>query len=692
MSRLRLNRRWLRPSISKKFALFFAILLIVVISSALVVDRSMSRLNGAGAQIDLSGSLRYLTRNVQVSAQHYALLGRQADYEELEFNLQRFRRHLGLLRNGGDYSNQRIPPTLGHLQHELSLIEASFNDYERQLLTVLMSGNRRSQYAEHKESLHGAASQILGSADRFTNTLSEQLDKTQAEIRETLLRLVLIDGAILIAGLFAVRFQIVRPLRKVERASRRIAQGHYDERLTPTSGDEIGRLARSINDMASAIESRKSELLRSRASLLRANRALRLLSSVNHTMIGATDTLELLQRMCELAVSEAGYHSAFVGRAEQNEERTITIIAAEGMPDEYRASLKLSWADNEYGRGVAGTTIREDRTYAVHSLRTNPRFAPWAQIAVKLGLEDAIGLPIRVEGKAWGVICIYSTQPASFDDEETALLQEMADDLGFGIQTLRIRQDRQALEDTLRRTNEQLEQRVVERTRALEEANKELEAFSYSVSHDLRAPLRAIDGFANLLNQDYGSSLNATGQDYLARVRRATQRMAALIDDLLDLSRISRAEMAVKEVDLTAIASDIAGELVSSDPDRRVSFEIAPNVGARGDPGLLRALLQNLLDNAWKYTGKTAEPRIAFGTTVTPQGERIFYVSDNGVGFDSDSAGRLFQPFIRLHRDEDFPGTGVGLATAARIVSRHGGRIWAQAKQGEGAVFYFTLS
>jgi len=327
----------------------------------------------------------------------------------------------------------------------------------------------------------------------------------------------------------------------------------------------------------------------------------------------------------------------------------------------------------------------------VHSLRTNPRFAPWAQIAVQLGLEDAIGLPIRVEGKAWGVICIYSTQPASFDDEETALLQEMADDLGFGIQTLRIRQDRQALEDTLRRTNEQLEQRVVERTRALEEANKELEAFSYSVSHDLRAPLRAIDGFANLLNQDFGSSLNATGQDYLARVRRATQRMAALIDDLLDLSRISRAEMAVKEVDLTAIASDIAGELVSSDPDRRVSFEIAPNVGARGDPGLLRALLQNLLDNAWKYTGKTAEPRIAFGTTETPQGERIFYVSDNGVGFDSDSAGRLFQPFIRLHRAEDFPGTGVGLATAARIVSRHGGRIWAQAKPDEGATFYFTL-
>lgn len=118
---------------------------------------------------------------------------------------------------------------------------------------------------------------------------------------------------------------------------------------------------------------------------------------------------------------------------------------------------------------------------------------------------------------------------------------------------------------------------------------------------------------------------------------------------------------------------------------------IAPNVSAQGDPGLLRALLQNLLDNAWKYTGKTAEPRIAFGTTETPQGERIFYVSDNGVGFDSDSAGRLFQPFIRLHRAEDFPGTGVGLATAARIVSRHGGRIWAQAKPDEGMVFYFSL-
>ncbi len=694
MSWQRLSCRRLQPSISKKFALFFAILLAVVIASALVADRSMSRLNGAGTQIDLAGSLRYLTRNMQVSVQRNAPLGDKIDQAELKSNLQRFRQHLSLLQSGGNYSNQPIEPIRDELQDDLSLIAASFKAYERKLLSVLDSGERRTQYPELKELLNSAAGSVFESANHLTQTLSAQVGRTQAEIREALLWLVLLDGAILITGLLIVRHQIVRPLRLVEQASRNIAAGNYGERLGHSSGDEIGRLSRSINGMAAAIESRESELLRSRASLLRANRALRLLSSVNHTMISATNELELLQRMCELAVFEAGYHSAIVSKAEEGEALSFAIVAAEGLPRGWRANAIPSGAGSESGCGVACTTLQESRTYTKHDLCSSAHCLPWAGSTDTPGPKDSICLPIRIDGKDWGMICIYSNseQAASFDTEEVLLLQELADNLGFGIHTLHLWAERQALAGELQKSNQRLEQRVVERTRALEEANKELEAFSYSVSHDLRAPLRAIDGFANLLSQECNSSLGVTGQDYLARIRRAAQRMATLIDDLLDLSRISKAEITVSQVALSNLVSDIATDLVTHAPERKARFEIAPDITASGDSGLLRALLQNLLENAWKYTGKRPEPQITFGSAESPQGERVFYVADNGVGFNSNDAEQIFQPFCRLHRAEDFPGTGVGLATAARIVSRHGGRIWAQAEPDKGATIFFTLA
>lgn len=201
-----------------------------------------------------------------------------------------------------------------------------------------------------------------------------------------------------------------------------------------------------------------------------------------------------------------------------------------------------------------------------------------------------------------------------------------------------------------------------------------------------------MDGFADLLGQEYGAVLDITGQDYLTRIRKASQRMAALIDDLLDLARISRVEMSVRDVRLSELASEIVSELSAAEPHRQVRVEIEPNLVAKGDPGLLRALLQNLLENAWKYTGKCADPEIGFGLTDAASGGPAFYVSDNGAGFDMAHAARLFQPFARLHRAEDFSGTGVGLATAFRIVSRHGGRIWAHAEERKGATLFFTLS
>ncbi len=245
-----------------------------------------------------------------------------------------------------------------------------------------------------------------------------------------------------------------------------------------------------------------------------------------------------------------------------------------------------------------------------------------------------------------------------------------------------------ALEE-LRNEEDRLKSMVEERTEDLVRTNKELEAFSYSVSHDLRAPLRAIDGFSLMLLEDYGHTLDESAMDCLRRVRTASNRMSELIDDLLQLSRVGRQEMHSENIDLTRVANDVAAELIERDPSREVMFDINEGLTAKGDESLVRILMDNLLGNAWKYSSKKTTAHIEFGATNNG-GETVFFVGDNGSGFDMRYAERLFDPFSRLHSAE-FEGTGVGLATVARIIRRHGGRIWAQAEVGQGATFYFTL-
>jgi len=235
--------------------------------------------------------------------------------------------------------------------------------------------------------------------------------------------------------------------------------------------------------------------------------------------------------------------------------------------------------------------------------------------------------------------------------------------------------------------NAELEQRVGERTTQLELANKELESFSYSVSHDLRAPLRAIDGFSQALLEDYGDGLDRRGKGYLHRVRRAAQRMADLIDALLHLSKVARAPMAFAQIDLGMLAGAVASELSESDALRAVDLVIEPGLGARGEPHLMQIVLANLLGNAWKFTRHTENPQVYVGKNS--EGE--FYVRDNGAGFEMSYAGKLFGAFARLHSADEYEGTGIGLATVARIIHRHGGSIRAEGAVGAGATFYFTL-
>ncbi len=234
------------------------------------------------------------------------------------------------------------------------------------------------------------------------------------------------------------------------------------------------------------------------------------------------------------------------------------------------------------------------------------------------------------------------------------------------------------------------EEELKRRTEDLQAANSELEAFSYSVSHDLRAPLRRLDGFSDILLLDYADRLDDTGREHLKRIRDASQTMSQLIDDMLRLSRIGRAELHITRVDLSRMAATIADELQAAGPDHRAEFVVAPGVNAVGDWHLLQILMRNLMENSWRYTSDCRDPSIQFGTTS--RGERqVYFVKDNGIGFDMKYADKLFKPFQRLHTSRKYSGTGIGLAIAERVVQRHGGRIWAEAESGKGATFYFTL-
>lgn len=297
--------------------------------------------------------------------------------------------------------------------------------------------------------------------------------------------------------------------------------------------------------------------------------------------------------------------------------------------------------------------------------------------------RSELALPLISRERCFGALTFQSQYEADFSQEDLVILEVMAEQLAVVIENAR-------LYEAVQGYAAELEKRVDDRTTELTAVNRELEAFAYSVSHDLRAPLRAIDGFSQALLEDYLPRLDGQGQDYLRRVQAASRRMGQLINDLLKLSRLTRGEMNYEPIDMSLIARGLAVELQKQDPHRQVEFHIQPNMVVTGDGRLIHIALENLLGNAWKFTAKTPQASIEFNCKYIDD-TLTYFVKDNGAGFDMTYVDKLFGAFQRLHASHDYEGSGIGLVTVQRIIHRHGGRIWAEGQVGHGASFYFTL-
>jgi CHASE1-domain containing sensor protein/signal transduction histidine kinase len=426
---------------------------------------------------------------------------------------------------------------------------------------------------------------------------------------------------------------------------------------------------------------------RARLEADRLGRFYRLLSKVNVAIVRARDSDELFTSVCRAAVESGLFRFAWVGLLEK---LAVVPAAYAGVEEGYLEKLNIRLDDERTGKGPVATSLRTETEVVCQDIEHDPKMLPWREEALKRGYLSLGAFPIREAGVVRGSMNAYAVDGNFFTPDIVRLMRELAADISFALDVFAEKKRREQAEEGLRRLNIELEQRVQERTHQLEVANNELEAFSYSVSHDLRAPLRSIDGFSQILLKKYQAQLDVTGSDYLQRVRRASQRMGQLIDDLLQLSRVTRSSLKQERVDLSEIAENVAAELRKASPEHQVDWVLQHGMSVHADPGLLRVVMDNLLGNAWKFTGKKTDARIEVGQCDC-NGEEAFFVRDNGDGFNMDYAHKLFGAFQRLHGASEFEGTGIGLATVRRIVQRHHGRVWAEGVEGRGATFYFTL-
>lgn len=449
-------------------------------------------------------------------------------------------------------------------------------------------------------------------------------------------------------------------------------------RLIETEGKEfIQGIIRDITERKAAEK-----------TLARLSQLYKMLSETNAAIIHVRERKQLMDVVCRIVVESGLFRMVWIGSLDR-ETGAVLPVAQGGYVDGYLDNLNINVYDSELGKGPTGRAIRQGAPVVCDDIAQDPYMQPWIENALRRGYKASAVFPLTQGGLVVGAFNLYFHEAGVLAEDVVQLIDGLAADISFALDFIDETKRRERAEREIKSLNSELEQRVIERTLQLEMANKELEAFSYSVSHDLRAPLRSIDGFSQVLLKGYADQFDAKGRDYLERVRRASQRMGDLIDDMLHLSRVTRGEVHKEQVDLSRMAQEIANNLKNGAPERRVEFVIEKDILVNADARLLRIVLENLLGNAWKFTGKQPEAKIELGTEEL-DGVKAIFVRDNGAGFNMEYAHKLFSPFQRLHGMNDFEGSGIGLATVQRIIHRHGGRVWAEGREGQGATFFFS--
>ncbi len=567
--------------------------------------------------------------------------------------------------------------------------------------------------------------------------------------------LILLSAILFTLAWRETKHHVLQPLQGIADAAVRLREGDFAVRLSQTGTEEFRRLAAEFNGMAATIEEKQQRLRLAACFFEQANEAIVItdaqgdIVAVNPSFTRITgyavdEAIGQNPRILKSDRHDADFYQAMWASLEENGFWSGEIWNRRKDGSVYPEWLSISAVRNLVGEVTHHVAVFTDLTLlkAVESaLRTgearlNTLIESIPDVIIFkdgegrwLVVNEATRNLLQLDQVPWqgkGDLELTTLNPAfsgehmaNWANDEDAWLAgslmhstAVVHQAGGGVRLYDVtkvpRYDeygkRQALivigrDVTIQRRNAaeleslnaELDLRVAARTRELETSNRELEAFSYSVSHDLRAPLRAINGFSHLLEQEFAASLDAKAKDYLGRVRAGSIKMGQLIDDLLSLSQISRQKIKHQHTDLSTLAKDISDELQVAEPCRRVEWSIAPGMVSVCDPGLIRVVLHNLLGNAWKYASKRDLGKIEFGAVEQDVGKRCYFVRDNGAGFDMRYADKLFNAFQRLHSPDEFSGTGIGLAIVARIIRRHGGRVWAEGKVDEGATFWFTL-
>jgi len=432
--------------------------------------------------------------------------------------------------------------------------------------------------------------------------------------------------------------------------------------------DEEGNLF-SLMGLAHDITDRKSAA----DELRRLNRALRAIIECHQALVRATEESELLNKICQVIVETGGYRLAWVGLARDDAEKSVQSVASTGYEDGYLETIRITWANTEYGRGPTGTAIRTGKPVINRNVLVNPDFAPWSAEATKRGYASSVALPIHLDQKVIGALNIYAAEADAFDEEEVALLMRLTNDLAYGIQALRARSEHRIAQESLK------------------ESAEKLKLFSYSVSHDLKSPAMAIHRLTQKMKTSYQDIFDDQGRRYCDQILKASEQVVALVDQINLYIATKELPLNIETVDVGNMTRMLKEEFSSELQMRKIRWletEYLPEIQA--DRLCLFRIFRNLVDNALKYGGRDLS-RIEIGYESADQ-YHIFFVSDDGVGIKLEDSGELFIMFKRYATSKGVQGAGLGLAIVKEIVEKHGGRVWMQTDPNQGATFYFSIS